>query len=131
MRPVSAGCLIALPLLAAIAGCTLPTPATESVLVANLRFSPSAFDSFRRNTEIQYSLKSPAQVSISIIRRSDAGPDESVRRLCNCLFETKGVHSHTWLGDSDEGHFAPPGEYVGVVEAEGHHFEAVVRIFHY
>jgi len=37
--------------------------------VSNLRFTPSAFDSFTKNTEVQYTLKNPVAVNISIIKK--------------------------------------------------------------
>ena len=131
MRIVSAVNLLDAIAVVLLAACSLPTASNESVLVTSLRFSPSAFDSFRRNTQIQYTLNSPADVSLSIIRRTEAGMDIPVRALFSGLSETKGAHSHAWLGDTDQGQFAPTGDYVGVVQVGGKRFEAVVRVFHY
>jgi len=131
MKTVFAASLLYAMVMVLLAACSLPTASTESQLVTSLRFSPSAFDSFRRNTQIQYTLKSPADVTVSIIRRTEAGMDIPVRALFGGLSETRGAHSHAWLGDTDQGQFAPTGDYVGVVEVQGKRFEAVVRVFHY
>ena len=53
----------------ALSGCRLPTTANDADVIANLRFSPGAFDSFRRNTEILYTLNQPVRVTFSIVRR--------------------------------------------------------------
>ena len=131
MKIVSAASLLGAIPMVLLAACSMPTASSESQLVTSLRFSPSAFDSFRRNTQIQYTLKSPALLTVSIIRRTEAGMDTPVRALFSGLSETKGAHSHAWLGDTDQGQFAPTGDYVGVIEAQGQRFEAVVRVFHY
>jgi hypothetical protein len=114
----------------ALPGCHLPTEADDSIL-ANLRFSPSAFDSFRRNTEILYTLKKSARVTFSIVRRLDSGTDQPVLTLFTDLLESKGYHSHTWLGDTSQGLFAPAGNYVGIVRVDGRPYEAAVRVFHF
>ena len=100
-------------------------------ILANLRFSPGAFDSFRRNTEILYTLKGPARVTFSIVRRPASGPDLPVITLFTGLMESRGYHSHTWLGDTSQGLFAPAGDYIGIVLVEDRRFEAAVRVFHF
>ena len=125
--PCLAGCMI----FASIAGCRMPSAANDAELIANLRFSPPAFDSYRRNTEILYTLAQPAHVSFSIIRRLASGEVQPVTDIFAELYESKGSHAHTWLGDTSSGLFAPPGEYVGVVTVDGCRYEAPVRVFHY
>jgi hypothetical protein len=116
-------------LLLGSSSCSLPTQADDPALVTNLRFSPSAFDSFKRNTEIRYSLKYPAQVSIVIVRR-EGGADELIKTLFMDLEESKGTQAHTWLGDTEQGMFARTGVYYGVLRAGGRRVEAEVRIYH-
>jgi len=112
-------------------GCSMPTSADDADIVANLRFSPGAFDSFRRNTEILYTLKKPGYVTFSIVRRTASGTDQPVLTLFSGLLESKGYHSHTWLGDTSQGLFAPPGDYIGIVRVGDRRFEAAVRVFHF
>lgn len=114
-----------------VTGCKLPDSVEEGTLVTNLRFTPSAFDSFTTNTEIRYALGMPADVTLSIVRRDGAGRDQLVNTLCTDLYESKGIHAHTWLGDTPSGIFAPAGEYVGILSVRGHQFESTVRVFHY
>ncbi|HEX9006948.1 MAG TPA: hypothetical protein VF889_06615 [Bacteroidota bacterium] len=109
--------------------CSMPDAADSPLVVTSLRFAPSAFDSFARNTEIRYSLSAPVDVSVEIIRASAA--HERVKTLFANLPESKGLHAHTWLGDTEEGRFAPAGEYRGVVRAGSRRFETTVRIFHF
>lgn len=44
--------------------------------------------------------------------------------------ETKGNHAHAWLGDTDQGFFAPAGEYLGIVLIGHRRFEAGVFVYH-
>jgi len=111
--------------------CKLPSPAEDPGMITSLRFSPSAFDSFKRNTDIKYTLKAPATLSVFIVRTDSAGSELLVRRLALNVRETKGSHSHTWLGDNENGYFAPIGTYIGVVEFESQHFETTVLVFHF
>jgi len=113
------------------AGCRLPGETDESLLVTNLRFSPAAFDSFKGNTELRYSLAVPSDVSCVIVKRNGAGPDLLVSALSTGIHESKGTHAHTWLGDTEAGLFAPAGEYVGIVRVRDHQFESTVRVFHF
>ncbi len=121
--------LLAVPLALSAPSCSLPGQEDSPLLVTNLRFAPSAFDSFARNTEIRYTLSAPAQVSVEILRVSAAL--ERVTTLFADLPESRGLHAHTWLGDTDEGKFAPAGEYRGVVRAGNRRFETTVRVFHF
>ena len=114
-----------------LSGCRMPTSADDADILANLRFSPGAFDSFRRNTEILYTLKQPARVTFSIVRRPPSGADQPVMTLFTGLLESKGFHSHTWLGDTSQGLFAPAGDYIGIVRVDDRPFEAAVRVFHF
>lgn len=115
----------------ALSGCRMATAVDDADILANLRFSPGAFDSFRRNTEILYTLKQPARVTFSIVRRPASGADQPVVTLFTDLLESKGYHSHTWLGDTSQGLFAPAGDYIGIVRVEDRRFEAAVRVFHF
>lgn len=110
--------------------CKLPT-ADDPSAVTSLRFSPSAFDSFRRNTEIRYTLKSAATVSIYIVRRDSTGQPQLVSTLVENVFETRGTHAHTWLGDTQNGFFAPSGLYHGILQIANQRYEASVRVFHF
>jgi hypothetical protein len=123
--------LFASAILIALSSCKLPTALDDPALVSNLRFSPSAFDSFRTNTEIRYTLKAPATVSIFISRRDSLGQDFLVKTLIENVNETKGSHSHTWLGDTNQGQFAPIGSYIGVVQIQRKRFETAVLVFHF
>ena len=113
------------------ASCKLPTQADDPNIVSNLRFTPSAFDSFTKNTEIQYTLKNPVTVSISIVKTDSAGREFLVRTIAQDIHETKGTHRHTWLGDTEKGLFAPIGTYIGIVRIESRRFEATVLVFHF
>lgn len=109
----------------------MPVGEEDASLVTSLRFSPSAFDSFRRNTEIRYTLKSPSTVSINIVRRDSAGQMFLVNTIAENTYETKGSHSHTWLGDTRSGLFAPSGLYLGVLRIGDKQYETSVRVFHF
>ncbi len=112
-------------LLLSFGACRLPTDPDES-LVTGLRFQPEAFDSFTGSASVRYTLSRPAVTSLRITRKDG----ETVIVLFQSLQESKGSHSHAWQGDTDEGHFAPSGGYLGVLEVEGERFEAVVRVYH-
>lgn len=113
------------------ASCKLPTVADDPSIVSNLRFTPSAFDSFTKNTEVQYTLKNPIAVSISIVKRDSSGQEFLVKTIAENIHETKGTHRHSWLGDTEKGLFAPIGTYIGLVQIESQRFEATVLVFHY
>jgi hypothetical protein len=117
-------------ILLSLIACSLPTALDDPTLVTNLRFSPSAFDSFKANTAIYYTLKTPATLSIYILKRDSSSQDYLVKTLVENVNESKGSHSHTWLGDSDEGLFAPIGTYIGAVRIRNKQFEAAVLVFH-
>jgi hypothetical protein len=117
-------------LVALVGGCRFGGPPSGD-LVTSLRFSPSAFDSFRRNTELRYALTDPAVVDIRVVRRTADGGEVAVKTLARSLRETRGSHAVTWLGDTTERLFAPAGVYIGVVEAGGERFETSVEVFHF
>ena len=96
-------------------------------IITNLRFSPDTFDSYQRNTSLKYSLLKPAEVSIEIL---DANGNK-VKTLLEKLQETKGTHSHGWLGISDTGVFVPAGIYLAKVTADYCQAFASVEIFHF
>jgi hypothetical protein len=129
--PVSAPAALILISAIVFSGCRTPTAAEDEDVLANLRFSPGAFDSFRRNTEILYTLQQPARVSFSIVRRLPSGIDQPVISIFTELLESKGYHSHTWLGDTAGGLFAPAGDYIGIVRVGAAKYEANVRVFHF
>ena len=118
-------------LLFILVSCKLPTAADDPSIVSNLRFTPSAFDSFTKNTEVQYTLKNPVTVSISIVKKDSSGQEFLVRTIAEDIRETKGTHRHTWLGDNEKGLFAPIGTYIGIVQIESQRFEATVLVFHF
>lgn len=111
--------------------CNLPNVTDDPALVSNLRFSPSAFDSFKRNTELKYTLKNPSVVSIYIIKKDSAQNDLLVKTLVENANETKGTHSTTWLGDTNQRYFAPIGIYLGVLKIGSRRFETSVQVFHF
>jgi flagellar hook assembly protein FlgD len=96
-------------------------------IITNLRFSPDTFDSYQRNTSLKYSLLKEAEVSISIYDSNGI----IVKTLIENLLETKGSHSHGWLGISDSGTFVPTGIYLAQVTADYHQAFTSVEIFHY
>ena len=112
------------------ASCKLPSATDDPSAVTSLRFSPSAFDSFRANTEMRYTLKAPTTVNIYVIRRDSSGQTLLVNTLVQDVYETKGTHAHTWLGDTNRGLFAPTGLYLGILQIGDRRFEAAVRVFH-
>jgi hypothetical protein len=125
------GCILIAAISLCTASCKLPTAADDPSIVSNLRFTPSAFDSFTKNTEIQYTLKNPVTVNISIVKRDSSGQEFLVRTIAEDIHETKGTHHHTWLGETEKGLFAPIGTYIGIVQIESQRFEATVLVFHY
>ena len=116
--------------LVATPGCTQPSALDDPDLLTDLRFSPSAFDSFRANTQLRYRLGAPAVVTIAIAKRDTLGRDSLVKMIWRDGRETKGNHEHAWLGDTDQGFFAPAGEYLGVIRIGHRRFEAGVRVYH-
>jgi hypothetical protein len=114
-----------------LSSCKLPTAADDPSIVSNLRFTPSAFDSFTKNTEVQYTLKNPVTVSISIVKKDSSGQEFLVRTIAEDIRETKGTHRHTWLGDNEIGLFAPIGTYIGIVQIDSQRFEATVLVYHF
>ena len=109
-----------------VAGCAHPADAP----VANLRFVPAAFDSFRRNAELHFTLAASAVVTIRITAHTAAG-ERTVKTIAEGARATKGSHAAAWLGDTDERFFAPAGIYYGVVETGGASYETNVQVFHF
>jgi hypothetical protein len=120
-----------LPLFVMTLSCKLIPTASNAMSVTSLRFAPSAFDSFKRNTEMKYSLGAPSTVTITIIKRDSSNRDYLVKTLGENLRETKGSHSITWLGDTDQHLFAPAGVYFGVLHIREQQYETVVQVFHF
>ncbi|MCX6132611.1 MAG: hypothetical protein NTU47_02260 [Ignavibacteriales bacterium] len=112
-------------------GCSHPSQLDDPDLVSSLRFAPSAFDSFKANSEIRYSLKSPATLNAFIITIDSNGKEFLVKTLVLNAAESKGSHAHTWLGDTNDQLFAPPGLYIGVIQIQDRRFESTVLVFHY
>ena len=113
------------------ARCNLSVAIDESTLVSNLRFAPSAFDSFRRNTELKYTLKVPSNVDLYVVKKDSLRRSLLVKTLASNLAETKGSHSITWLGDTDQRFFAPSGVYYGVIHIRERNYETIVQVFHF
>jgi hypothetical protein len=116
--------------LVAGAACNQPSALDHPDLLTDLRFSPSAFDSFRGNTQLRYRLAASATVTIVIVKRDSLDRDYLVKTIWKGGTETKGNHAHAWLGDTDLGYFAPAGEYLGVLTIGDRRFEAGVRVYH-
>jgi len=125
------GYLFLVVMLMNLISCKLPTSADDPTVVSNLRFTPSAFDSFTKNTEVQYTLKNPIAVNISIVKRDSSGQEYLVKTLAEDIHETKGTHRHTWLGDTEKGLFAPIGTYIGIIQIESQRFETTVLVYHF
>ena len=111
--------------------CKLPSALDDPELVSSLRFSPSAFDSFKSNTQVLYTLKAPATLNAYILKVDSTGKEYLVKTLVLNAAESKGSHAHTWLGDTDDGLFAPMGTYIGVIQIQQRRFESTVLVFHY
>jgi len=56
---------------------------------------------------------------------------KKVKTLVENLLETKGSHSHGWLGISDNGTFVPAGIYLAKVQADYDEAFTSVEIFHF
>ena len=115
--------------LSAVAFMACSYPSNADRVVSSLNFSPSAFDSFKRNTELRYTLRRSARVSAIIVRR-DSG-EVLVKSLFSNLAETSGSHAHTWLGDNNGGQFVHAGQYVAVLTVDNERSEATVTVFHF
>ena len=111
--------------------CKPPDASDDPNLITSLRFTPSAFDSFKRNTELRYNLSAAATISAYIVRRDSVQYEMLVKTLAEQLSETKGTHSITWVGDTDLGLFAPAGIYFGVLRIKNRRFETIVQVFHF
>jgi len=110
--------------------CNHPSATDDPEVLSNLRFAPGAFDSFRRNTELKFTLRHPVTLDITIERNAAPGPSFVVKRLVQNAYQTKGSHSIAWLGDTDEELFAAAGVYIGVVNISNRRFETIVQVFH-
>ena len=111
--------------------CKFPTAVDDSNVISSLHFTPSAFDSFQRNTEMKYSLKAASVVSVYIVKKDSTNRELLVKTLAEDLNETKGSHSITWIGDTDQRLFAPVGIYFGLVHIQNQQFETIIQVFHY
>ena len=129
MRKMCATLLMAIPL--ASFQCKLPTAADDPNVISSLHFTPSAFDSFQRNTEMKYSLKAASVVSVYIMKKDSSQQEQLVKTLVENVNETKGSHSITWLGETNQRFFAPVGMYYGVVRINDRSFETTVQVFHF
>ncbi len=118
-------------LLMLLNSCNYPSQLDDPELMNSLRFSPSAFDSFKSNTEMRYTLKVPVILNAYILRSDSTGKEYLVKTLVLNAAESKGSHAHTWLGDTDDGLFAPTGTYVGAIQIQNKRFEATVLVFHF
>ncbi len=118
-------------LLSLTTSCTLPSALDDPELVSSLRFSPSASDSFKSNTQLLYTLKAPATLNAYIVKVDSAGMQHLVKTLVLNATESKGSHAHTWLGDTDDGLFTPSGLYAGVIHIQDRSFQATVLVFHF
>ena len=114
-----------------VCSCNSPSSLDDPELVSSLRFSPSAFDSFKSNTQVLYTLKAPATLNAYILKVDSTGKEHLVKTLVLNAAESKGSHAHTWLGDTDDGLFAPTGTYIGVIQIQQKRFEATVLVFHF
>jgi hypothetical protein len=118
-------------ILALLIGCSHPSQLDDPELVSSMRFSPSAFDSFKSNTEMRYTLKVPATLNAYVLKTDSTGKEYLVKTLVTNAAESKGSHAHTWLGDTNDELFAPPGLYIGVIQIQERRFESTVLVFHY
>ncbi|MBI5472605.1 MAG: hypothetical protein HY961_09695, partial [Ignavibacteriae bacterium] len=109
--------------------CSLPQ--SSDLLVTSLRCTPSAFDSFRANTEVRYTLAGAATITLYIAQRSQSRDLVLVNALASNIRETKGSHGHTWLGDTHLGVFAESGDYIAILQINNNTYEAAVRVFHW
>lgn len=113
-----------------LTSCRIPVNRPAEALVSSYQFEPEAFDSFVGVSRARYHLSQASRTSLSIVRLSDEGTRTLVITLFENLSETRGSHEHTWLGDTDQGTFAPSGTYIGVLRAGSEQYEAVVRVYH-
>jgi flagellar hook assembly protein FlgD len=123
--------LILISLLFSAVGCSIPAATQDPSLVTSLRFAPSAFDSFKQNTELRYTLKTPSKLAVRVVKRESGGKEFIVKTIVEDAAETQGSHAVTWLGDTDGKVFAPAGTYFGRIEIENRLFETAVQVFHY
>ena len=80
---------------------------------------------------MRYTLKVPVALNVYILRSDSTGKEFLVKTLAINAAESKGSHAHTWLGDTNDELFAPPGLYIGVIQIQERRFESTVLVFHY
>jgi|WetSurSiteA1Bulk_404760.scaffolds.fasta_scaffold44055_2 hypothetical protein len=112
------------------ASCRIPVGPATAAVATDFAFKPEAFDSFAGVTLAHYTLSQPARTSLYVFSLSAEGKQALVMTLFENLFETTGSHEHMWLGDTNEGTFAPSGRYVGVLQTASEHYETIVRVYH-
>ena len=108
-----------------LCGC-LTNPLRPNI-ITNLRFSPDVFDSYKGNTSLKFTLQEEARVSIWMSSASG----QRVKHLVDNVVETKGTHSHGWLGLNDDGYFVPAGVYLATVTADSDEAQTSVELFHF
>ena len=108
--------------------CSIPSRPPPQI--TSLRFTPSAFDPFKRNAELRYNLDRDATVSVYIIKKDSVGQRFIVKTLAEYIDETEGTHAHAWLGGNDEGFFVPVGMYYGVIQTEYDIYETSIEVYH-
>lgn len=105
-------------------------PSRPAPVISGLRFVPAAFDSFKKNTELKYSLDRETSVDAYIVKKDTAGQRYLVKILAENVYVTKGSHAHAWLGGNDEGFFVPVGIYFGVIQTKYDLYETPVEVYH-
>ena len=107
------------------AGCNLNNPFRPEI-ITSLRFSPDAFDSYKRNTSIRFALTRRATVSAWITNSGG----EVIIQLAEEFEQTRGTHSLAWLGLDLNGTFVTPGVYIAWVSADYDRASASVVVYH-
>jgi uncharacterized protein (DUF362 family) len=93
---------------------TLLAPILEYPQVVPFAFAPR----FGQQTSITYSLNSPCQTRIEVVRTSELSPEETlIRTLRDWASLPAGVETLMWDGRDDDGQMAPPGRYTARVQA--------------
>lgn len=106
-------------------GCNLNNPFRPEI-ITSLRFSPDAFDSYKRNTSIKFTLTRRATVSAWITNSRG----EVIIQLTQEIEQTRGTHSLAWLGLDLNGTFVTPGVYIAWVSADYDTASASVVVYH-
>jgi len=108
--------------------CSFPSrPVPE---ISSLRFVPSAFDPFKKNAELKYSLDSETSIDAYIVKKDSLGQRWLVKTLTEDIILSKGTHAHAWLGGNDDGFFVPVGLYYGVIQTKYDLYETPVEVYH-